>query len=1459
MSDAYEPFLIPVEVIGGKDAESTLKNIDSKLKEISENLIDVGYGADAMKILTASMRDLSSVSKTVASGISSLNKANAQAAKDAESIALAHQKVATEAGKTARELEKAKTQAANTAVANQKLSTEMEKTATAHARAEMAALRVAQAHEKQALKAQQAARPYNQLNQQLREQAQKLQDAITAGNLNEVTLQRMADKYTRLNTKIQETNQKFAELTKQKQDNKSVLDILKASLGTFIGMLARDFLTNAIQGFKEFAASISRAGIELDALQNTMLAATGGWESGGREIKWVIDMSNRLGLAFGDVSDSYAKFMTSFTRSGGTISQSRQIFEDLSTAMVSLHLPAERMQGVFVALEQMANKGTVQAEELKRQLGNALPGAFELAAESMGILPARLMDLMKKGEVFSKDFLPAFAATVKAALGQSIDIASMQFNASINRLATATDLLKMNLGQMVNEALLPLVNGLAGVTNALAKTAQFFNENTVASNLLKGALVGLLATVVAFNWGAIVSGVVAFGTTIMTVVIPAIGALMSELLVLNAELAGIPLIIGAVVTGVAALGFNLADTAKKAGDMTPYIGLSQQIVNLTKEVSTLDSTTEEGKQKLEEFKQSFPSLTQYLTETGKKFEELSDAELQHIAVLGEHDAKMRVVEERTKELASWQSTFAAVCQVAWDNICKWAKILWATVVDVFTNIMNFVKGVFNFIKNVTVKFIEFTGKVGKVMTDVGDKMGVFGINMKLTGQALSASSDFVLHFGENMDKVKTVIQNAGTATVEWAKNTSFAIDVADKKLSNANQNAIKKLEVVNKNSKMTYDALKQAQSAVTGLQNATSDGSKEGKGKKGSTTKKEKTEWDVLKDEIKATEDAIRVKKLHGESTAELEKHYAELLSKQNEVDVQMKVLKGSTIKATSAWQDLQNQLKKVSEEYKNMLLQPSKYTNAQIEQQKQLLGQLKSQSEYYKNIESRESVMKITNRNAKQLSDTLVDGIFEPLREGETLWSRFKDAGLDALKSIAQQATKRFLQDIVTGFTAGFKNNAGNIFQRLTSGFIGSVTSVAGKTLPTNIWGQNGNPQASGGFWSTLGNTLFGGSGKQGTPVIKQTSGGSSGVLGNIWSSVKNLFSGSSNTGQAVGSSNPIGAITNIGAIGQSVLGGLNTSANTLTQTLQNATSPAISGVLGNITNLGTSALGTGTNIIGMANSALGAGSSILGMANPAISAAQSIASMAVAAPIAATGMGALAATMAMASGSFQASAPALMQMAGAMSTLATSAAAAATSMAAVAVANAANSAAQIPFVGWLLAPLAAVMTGAGIAAGTALTGAAIGASTAMAGAGQMLGGAMAGIGNQLSGVSGLSKGSSTTTSAKVIPHAKGGIVSSPTMFPMQGGNFGLAGEAGTEVIAPARRMSNGDVGIGAVQPQVIVNNYTNAAVEVKKRPDNTMEIKIAELNAMLSSSRTNKGMSNAQNRLQKNGRQIG
>jgi lambda family phage tail tape measure protein len=49
-----------------------------------------------------------------------------------------------------------------------------------------------------------------------------------------------------------------------------------------------------------------------------------------------------------------------------------------------------------------------------------------------------------------------------------------------------------------------------------------------------------------------------------------------------------------------------------------------------------------------------------------------------------------------------------------------------------------------------------------------------------------------------------------------------------------------------------------------------------------------------------------------------------------------------------------------------------------------------------------------------------------------------------------------------------------------------------------------------------------------------------------------------------------------------------------------------------------------------------------------------------------------------------------------------------------------------------------------------------------------------------------------------KVMPFARGGIVSSPTAFPMRGGT-GLMGEAGPEAIMPLARGADGRLGVQA------------------------------------------------------------
>jgi lambda family phage tail tape measure protein len=65
------------------------------------------------------------------------------------------------------------------------------------------------------------------------------------------------------------------------------------------------------------------------------------------------------------------------------------------------------------------------------------------------------------------------------------------------------------------------------------------------------------------------------------------------------------------------------------------------------------------------------------------------------------------------------------------------------------------------------------------------------------------------------------------------------------------------------------------------------------------------------------------------------------------------------------------------------------------------------------------------------------------------------------------------------------------------------------------------------------------------------------------------------------------------------------------------------------------------------------------------------------------------------------------------------------------------------------------------------------------------------------------------------VIPFARGGVVGSPTVFPMAGGRTGLMGEAGPEAIMPLKRGKDGKLGVQAQGGSTvhIVQNFSVAA----------------------------------------------
>jgi hypothetical protein len=69
-----------------------------------------------------------------------------------------------------------------------------------------------------------------------------------------------------------------------------------------------------------------------------------------------------------------------------------------------------------------------------------------------------------------------------------------------------------------------------------------------------------------------------------------------------------------------------------------------------------------------------------------------------------------------------------------------------------------------------------------------------------------------------------------------------------------------------------------------------------------------------------------------------------------------------------------------------------------------------------------------------------------------------------------------------------------------------------------------------------------------------------------------------------------------------------------------------------------------------------------------------------------------------------------------------------------------------------------------------------------------------------------------------QVTAFASGGVVGSPTIFPMARGGVGVMGEAGPEAIMPLRRNASGNLGVGAVQPVINIINNAGAQVSVSE-----------------------------------------
>lgn len=249
---------------------------------------------------------------------------------------------------------------------------------------------------------------YANLNAKRLQARKRLRDLIVEQGKNSKEVKKAQREYDKLTRKVN-------------QANKATSNFSNTSLGKltkgFRNLIGGFGLVLGIQLLGDFTRAVFNNIKELDKLDYTLKTVTESESELARTRAFLNDISIRYGAQIVSTTERYTKFMVAAKQSGLALKETEAIFETMTKASAVLGLKTHELEGVYLALEQMLSKGKVTTEELRRQLGERLPGAFGIMANALGVTTVELDKMLKKGEVLSKDALPLFRKELEKSLG----------------------------------------------------------------------------------------------------------------------------------------------------------------------------------------------------------------------------------------------------------------------------------------------------------------------------------------------------------------------------------------------------------------------------------------------------------------------------------------------------------------------------------------------------------------------------------------------------------------------------------------------------------------------------------------------------------------------------------------------------------------------------------------------------------------------------------------------------------------------------------------------------------------------------------------------------------------------------------------------------------------------------------------------------------------------------------
>ena len=140
----------------------------------------------------------------------------------------------------------------------------------------------------------------------------------------------------------------------------------------------------------------------LATYKNQLQAVTAATGTFDQSLAFVDNLANRFNVPLASAREGFVKLFASMQPAGFDQGQVENLFTGISKAAAAFGLSADTVDRVNNAFAQMASKGQIMAEEVKGQLGDALPGALSLFAEAAQMSLSEFSKAMEDGSFKGK-------------------------------------------------------------------------------------------------------------------------------------------------------------------------------------------------------------------------------------------------------------------------------------------------------------------------------------------------------------------------------------------------------------------------------------------------------------------------------------------------------------------------------------------------------------------------------------------------------------------------------------------------------------------------------------------------------------------------------------------------------------------------------------------------------------------------------------------------------------------------------------------------------------------------------------------------------------------------------------------------------------------------------------------------------------------------------------------------